>query len=184
MDYESKNLLCYTQDLTFNPKGNPVILVTTSKGYESGPENGPRKWEILSYTGKKWENYVVTTSDNNYDLGSVYIESGKRWRIIGPTEMGPQSFNTGGEVAMWISKDRGQNWKMEKQLTRNSPMNHNFVRRPVYANPAFYALWADGHGRKPSVSSIFFCNKDGVVYRLPREIAEGKKTIVPVVLVP
>ena len=179
MDYESKKLLCYTQDLTFDPKGNPVILVTTSKGYESGPDNGPRKWEILSFKGKNWENHVVTTSDNNYDMGSVYIETKNRWRVTGPTEDGPQAYNPGGEIAMWISKDAGKSWRKEKQLTKNSPMNHTYVRRPVNAQDGFYALWADGHGRKPSESNIFFCNKKGDVFKLPREIKEGHHTILP-----
>jgi hypothetical protein len=178
-DYESENLLCYTQDLTFDKKGNPVILITSSKGYESGPVNDPRKWEIFHYTGRNWENHVVTTSDNNYDMGSVYIESEKHWRVIGPTETGAQAYNPGGEVAMWTSNDGGKSWQKEKQLTRNSPMNHTYVRRPVNTHPGFYALWADGHGRKPSESNIYFCNKKGDVFRLPPEIEEGRETIVP-----
>ncbi len=30
------------------------------------------------------------------------------WRIIGPTETGPQPFNPGGEIAMWTSRDQGR----------------------------------------------------------------------------
>jgi hypothetical protein len=178
-DFERDGLKCYTQDLNFDKHGNPVVMVTSSKGYESGPANGPRKWEIFHYTGKKWENHVVTTSGNNYDLGSVYIESSRQWRVIGPTEIGPQPYNTGGEVAMWVSRDAGKSWQKEKLLTQNSPMNHSYVRRPVNAQDGFYALWADGHGRKPSESNIYFCNKKGDVFNLPREIKEGQLTITP-----
>jgi hypothetical protein len=178
-DFESEGLKCYMKDLNFDRKGNPIIMVISSKGYESGPENGPRKWEIFHYTGMKWENHIVTSSDNNYDMGSIYVDSEKYWEIIGPTETGPQPYNPGGEVALWVSRDSGISWQKQKQLTRNSPMNHTYVRRPVHAQPGFYALWADGHGRKPSESNIYFCNKKGDVFKLPREIKEGRHTIVP-----
>jgi hypothetical protein len=37
----------------------------------------------------------------------------------------------------------------------------------VDAHPAFYALWADGHARQPSESRLYFCTREGEVYRLP-----------------
>jgi len=40
------------------------------------------------------------------------------------------------------------------------------------AHPDFYAIWADGHARKPSESSLYFCDKEGNVRVLPREMAE------------
>jgi hypothetical protein len=181
-DFESEGLKCYMKDLNLDRKGNPVIMVISSKGYESGPENGPRIWEIFHYKGMKWENHLVTSSDNNYDMGSIYVDSGKRWQIIGPTETGPQPYNPGGEVALWVSRDSGKSWQKQKQLTRNSPMNHTYVRRPVNAHPGFYALWADGHGRKPSESNICFCNKKGDVFKLPRKIKKGQSTIIPELL--
>ena len=33
--------------------------------------------------------------------------------------------------------------------------------------PGFYAFWADGHGRKPSVSRLYFCDKALNVYMMP-----------------
>jgi hypothetical protein len=178
-NYAEEKLLCYIKDINFDKKGNPVILVISSKGYESGPGNGPRKWEIFHYLGGRWENRNVTVSGNNYDMGSLYIESGKTWRIIGPTETGPQPYNPGGEVAVWVSIDSGHTWTKPVDLTQGSPMNHGFVRRPVCANPGFYAVWADGHGRKPSDSNLYFCNKSGIVYKLPQTIEAGRQTIVP-----
>ena len=68
------------------------------------------------------------------------------------------------------SKDEGATWKKVKQLTSNSPRNHTYARRPVNAHPGFYAIWADGHGRKPSQSSLYFCDKQGNVRLLPREM--------------
>jgi hypothetical protein len=75
-------------------------------------------------------------------------------------------------MAMWISKDYGLTWKKVKQLTTESPRNHTYARRPVNAHPDFYAIWADGHGRKPSSSSLYFCDKHGNVRVLPREMSE------------
>ena len=40
------------------------------------------------------------------------------------------------------------------------------------AHADFYALWADGHGRKTSESDLYFCNKEGDVWRLPREMKD------------
>ena len=38
------------------------------------------------------------------------------------------------------------------------------------AHPDFYALWADGHGREPSVSSLYFSDREGNVWRLPEHM--------------
>ena len=100
-------------------------------------------------------------------MGSLYIEAGGAWRIIGPTEIGPQPGNPGGEMAMWSSVDQGENWKIVRQLTRASPRNHTYARRPVDAHPGFYSFWADGHGRQPSKSNLCFCDKAGDIYLLP-----------------
>jgi hypothetical protein len=177
-DFRSEGLLCYLKDINYDKKGNPVILVVSSKGYESGPENNPRTWEVFNYDGK-WHNSKITTSDNNYDTGSLYIESDGTWRIIGPSEKGPQPFNPGGEIAIWVSKDRGGSWKKVKQITSNSPMNHNYVRRAVDVQPDFYGFWADGNGRKPSESNIYFCDKSGNVFTLPRHITEPMIRPIP-----
>jgi len=101
-------------------------------------------------------------------MGSLYIEADGSWRVIGPTQPGPQPYNPGGEVAMWVSRDRGASWRMARQLTQESPFNHTYVRRPVDAHRDFYALWADGHGRQPSPSSLYFCDIEGNVRVLPR----------------
>ena len=167
-DYEAEGLLQYMKDINYDADGHPVILHVTSKGWEPGPKNGPYTWRIAHWTGDEWLFHTVTTSDNNYDTGCIHIEDDGTWRIIGPTETGPQPYNPGGEMALWVSKDQGKTWNKARQLTRNSPYNHTYARRPVNAHPDFYALWADGHGRKPSESRIYFCDKEGErVMRLP-----------------
>lgn len=71
-------------------------------------------------------------------------------------------------MVMWTSSDEGATWKQAKQLTRGSTRNHTYARRPLHAHPAFYTLWADGNGRGPSESAIYFTDRDGTkVWRLP-----------------
>jgi len=174
-DYEKDGLLVYLKDICFDKANRPVILFITSRGFRSGPDDGPRTWTTARWTGTAWDIRPITTSGNNYDMGSLYIEADGVWRIIGPTEQGPQPFNPGGEMAMWTSDDQGVTWKKLRQLTSGSPFNHTFARRPVNAHDDFYAFWADGHGRQPSASSLYFCNKAGNVYRLPQLMTQDSE---------
>ncbi len=170
-DYEIEDLLVYLKDIAFDADGLPVILYLTSRGYASGPANDPRTWYTTRWTGTKWKTDQVTTSSNNYDYGSLYIEPDGTWRIIAAAIPGPQPYNTGGEVGMWTSTDEGTSWKLSRQLTSNSDKNHAYPRRPVDAKDDFYALWADGHGRRRSDSSLYFTDKEGTaVWRLPAEM--------------
>ena len=169
-DYEREGLLVYLKDIRFDERGRPVILFVTSRGYASGPENDPRTWQTARWTGQRWQIRPVTTSGNNYDMGPLYLEEDGTWRIIAPTEPGPQRYNPGGEVAMWVSEDQGATWQKVEQLTSNSLYNHTYVRRPVNAHPDFYAFWADGHGRQPSKSRLYFSTREGAVYRLPPQM--------------
>jgi len=170
-DYAAEGLKVYLKDIRFDRDGRPVVLVIVSKGYESGPENGPRTWELVQWTGSEWARHAVTESDSNYDMGSLYLEDDGTWRIIAPTETGPQPYNPGGEMAMWVSGDEGKTWSKTKQLTAGSERNHTYARPPVNAHPGFYALWADGNARRASKSCIYFCTQDGTVFRLPEEMS-------------
>jgi hypothetical protein len=173
-DYAADGLLVYIMDMGFDADGRPVILYLTSKGYEAGPKNAPRTWRTAHWTGKSWDIRPVTTSNCNYDMGSIYIEPDGVWRIIGPTGMGPQQYNPGGEVAVWTSRDRGRTWEKTCQVTSGSPYNHSYVRKPVNAHPDFYGFWADGHGRELSPSRLYFCDKTGEkAYRLPETMKEN-----------
>jgi len=167
-DYESENLRIYLKDMNFDSEGRPVILFLTSPGAASGPRNDPRIWAVAHWSGKRWEAHEVTRSDNNYDTGCLHVEEDGTWRIIGPTEPGPQRYNAGGEMAVWTSIDKGMNWNMERQITRNSLYNHTYGRRPLNAHPEFYTLWVDGHAREFSPSRLYFCDQSGKqVQRLP-----------------
>ncbi|MBN7813485.1 BNR-4 repeat-containing protein [Algoriphagus sp. H41] len=168
-DYSSMGRLVYINDLAFDQAGRPVILYVTSKGYEAGPANGPRTWNTARFTGSDWEILPVTDSDNNYDMGSLYMAPNGEWRIVGPTSPGPQAYNTGGEMVLWISKNQGKTWK-SKPMTSNSEFNHSYARRPVQVHDEFYAFWADGNGREKSFSRLYFSDKKGNVYLLPTQM--------------
>lgn len=167
-DYQAEKLLVYIKTVQFDAQGRPVILYLTSRGYASGPKNDPRQWWTARWTGRAWEIRPFTRSDHNYDFGSLYIEKDGTWRVIAPTDAGPQPYCTGGEMVMWTSPDQGGHWKRVRQLTRNSRFNHTYARKPVNAHPQFYALWADGDAKKPSESSLYFTDQKGThVWRLP-----------------
>ena len=167
-EYESKGRNVYMKDIQFDSKGNPIILVVTSKGYEAGPANGPREWMLYHWNGSSWDALNTgIKSGNNYDTGSVYLENDSVWRVIGPTRLGPQPYNPGGEISMWMTEDAGKSWKEVRKMTDGSERNQTYVRAPINAHSDFYGFWADGHGRKPSKSSLYFCNKAGDVFRLP-----------------
>jgi hypothetical protein len=159
-DYAKEGKLVYLNDLNFDKEGNPIILAVISNDFRPGPKGDPREWTILHWKNGKWETHRVCNSTHDYDMGSLYIEN-NRWRIIGPTEAGPQKYGAGGEMAMWESSDEGNTWKKIRVLTHNSIRNHSYSRRPLNANPDFYAFWADGNADQLSESRIYFTNKKG-----------------------
>ena len=177
-DYDSEEHNVYICDVNYDKKGRPVILYITTKGPMPGPEDGPRTWHTAWWNGEKWEINDFAPAGNAYDMGSIYTEKNNLWRVIAPTAIGPQDYNTGGEMEMWVSKNHGRNWTKVKQLTGNSEYNHTYARRAVNAHPGFYAFWADGHGRQPSKSRLYFSDKKGNVFVLPETMkAETEKPL-------
>ncbi len=173
-DYQSEHRLVYLKDVRFDQQGHPLVLYLTSGGHEPGPSNDPRLWRITRWTGKAWETHDVTTSDHNYDCGPLYLEDDGTWRIIAPTEPGPQPYCTGGQMVMWTSADQGRTWQKGKQLTHDTRRNHSYARRPIAAQADFYALWADGDTHQPSSSSLYFTDRLGTqVWRLPTRMTSA-----------
>ena len=171
--YSEDQRLVYLNSITLDGEGNPVILVVTSSDYRPGPQGDPRTWEVLHHKDGKWNIHNVTTSTHNYDTGPIWIEADGTWRIVGPTERGPQRWGGGGEVAVWISRDQGESWTKVRDVTRNSARNQSYVRKVFNAEPdsPFAVLWADGHADKLSVSRLYFANRDGtIVRRLPYDM--------------
>ena len=172
-DYESEKKLVYINDLNFDSDGNPVILAIVSNDFKPGPQGDPREWTIINWKNNHWAFHKVCESTHNYDMGSLYVEN-DCWKIIGPTEPGPQRYGAGGEIAMWISKDEGTTWEKIRNLTQKSVRNNSYVRRPLDANEDFYSFWADGDADKFSESHLFFSNKAGdKVWQLPYDMEES-----------
>lgn len=169
-DYRSEKRLVYIHDLNLDRQGRPLILYTTSANHAAGPPGDPRWWTVAHWNGKEWQYTEVARANHNYTTGSIYVED-DLWRIIGPTEPGPQPFGCGGEVAVWTSRDEGKTWHKDRDATRGGSLNHTYVRRPLHAHPDFYAFWADGDTRKFSKSHLYFCNRSGDrVWRLPYDM--------------
>ncbi|MEX2234583.1 MAG: BNR-4 repeat-containing protein [Cyclobacteriaceae bacterium] len=179
IDYESRKKNVYLCDVDFDQNGNPVCLYVTSDGHEPGPQNGRREWRVISWNGKVWLDRKICESDHNYDMGSLFID-GNKWRIIAPTDSGPQVYGSGGEIVIWESVDSGENWKRLKQLTANSPRNHNYVRRVVNGKSPFMYFWADGDPNKFSPSYLYIGDSDGAVRQLPYAMQGAEATPVRV----
>jgi hypothetical protein len=172
-EYHAEGLLVYEKDLAFDKDGHPVIFYLLSKGYQSGPENAPYTWMTARWTGSEWVCNKVTDCDHNYDSGCLMIEKNGTWRIIGPSDPGPQKWATGGEMVMWTSKDQGLTWTRTATLTSGSKYNHSYSRRPINAKPDFYSFWADGDAFKRSESHLYFTDRAGdKVWVLPYKMTK------------
>jgi hypothetical protein len=180
-DYRAESLNVYLKDLAFTDSGQPVVLYLTSRGFNPGPQSGPFQWHTARWSGKAWEFRPFTTSDHNYDHGSLFIEPDGTWRVIAPTAPGPQPWGTGGDMVMWTSRDQGATWQIVKTLTHDSRYNHTYARKPVNAAPEFYTLWADGSPLEPTPSSLYFSTQDGRVFRLPARMtgATASPELIP-----
>ncbi len=166
MDYYKQKKNVYMKDMDFDSKGNPVVLYIRSNGYKPGPESAPYEWCVTFWDGKAWQTNVVTESDHNYDMGSLYIAK-DRWRIVGPTEQGAQAWGVGGELVIWQSSDQGATWQKKLDVTKHSKRTHSYVRRPLNFKAPFCFFWADGHSHDFSKSELYFGNFDGTIYKLP-----------------
>lgn len=167
-DYESQGKVVYPSKLLFDADGHPVILYITSFGASPSPKNDPREWKITRWTGQHWVTTRVTTSDHNYDMGSLYID-GDQWTLIAPALSGPQPYFTGGEVGVWSTDDPDREWwPLKRRVTRDSPFNHCYLRRPHNPVDPFFAMWADSDSSRSSLSRLYFTNSTGDrLYKLP-----------------
>ena len=181
-DYRAEGRSVYLKDLAFTPDGRPVILFLTAAGFMPGPEGAPREWWTAAWGGTTWDFRPLTASDHAYDHGSLHCDPGGTWRVVAPTDPGPFPGGAGGEMVLWTSRDEGHTWS-RRPLTAGSEFNHGYARTPLDADPALHALWADGSPLGKSASRLFFCTRDGRVFRLPDRV-EGDRAIPEEIVAP
>ncbi|MBR0175278.1 MAG: BNR-4 repeat-containing protein [Bacteroidales bacterium] len=169
-DYQSLGKNCYIKDVNFDEAGNPIILYLISDNHLTGPQGGAREWFTLSWNGSEWIQAKITESTHCYDSGSIWTDGG-RWTVLAPTKAGPQYWGAGGEVQRWVCSDHGRSWALDATLTHDSPLNHSYMRRPQKASDGFYAFWADGNPDQFSISHLYFCNREGKVFRMPYDMS-------------
>jgi hypothetical protein len=178
-DYAAEGRLVYTCDLNFDAAGQPILLYVVSRDYRPGPAGGDREWTVAHWKDGRWLFHTVTTSDHNYDMGSLHV-LGREWRIVAPTDTGPQKWGTGGDMVLWSSTDEGKTWQRTRAVTRNSEFNHAYARRPRHARDPFFTFWADGNPDKLSPSRLYFTDSTGEnVFRLPYTFPAGAATAAP-----
>lgn len=171
LDYEAVERLVYVKDLSFDGDGNPAVLYVSSGHHQPGPDGDPRTWQLTRWTGTEWVTSDITTSDHNYDSGSLYFD-GEEWVVYAPTGTGPQPYQTGGEMAIWRSTGLGQSWSRTVQVTAGSEYNHSYARRPLEQADPFFALWADGDPTEFTESRIYFGDSGGRYWALPTAMDE------------
>lgn len=166
-DLQAAGELAYLMDMAFDAQGRPVILHLLARTHVPGPDPGGKRWRILHWDGAAWVARSITASHSSYDCGCLHLD-GDVWRVIGPTEDGPRPYGPGGEVALWRSDDAGASWRLDRQLTKGSEVNHTYVRPVENSHPDVAALWSDGDTDRFSQSFLYICDRDGRnVRRLP-----------------
>ncbi len=173
-DYLARGQLVYLKELRYDTAGLPVIVYLTSRDYRPGVDGSKRMFHTARWDGSRWIIHDIAPADHNYDHGTLLIESAgndprqETWRFLAPLGPGPQPGQTGGEMWMLISHDRGRNWATAHRYADLSPFNHTYARPVLDAHHNFAVLWADGHANQPSASHPYFTNRDGSsVWRLP-----------------
>ena len=175
-DYQADSRLVYLKDITVDANGHPVILHITSDHHQPGPHTCQREWSIAQWDGAEWNLSVITRAWHNYDMGSLYVEPDRTWRLIAPISPGPQRHGTGGEMAMWLRPAKTKQWDHIRSITEESPRNHGYARRPLNAHPDFYAFWADGNPDQLTPSFLYFINKNGTgLWRLPYTMSKDSE---------
>jgi len=178
-DYLSSKWLIHMMGLNIDQFGYPTILHMMSISSATNAQSNAHIWNTARWIGRGWEFSGQIRSDNVDDTGCLHTDKDRSWRIIGPTDPGPQPFHAGGEVVMWRTEDQGRSW-YKTVLTQNSRFNHNFIRRPLNAPDDFNAFWCDGHAEKPSESRLYFCGKKGKVFMLPTKMTQNFEKPIPI----
>ena len=179
VNYSDAKKNIYLKDMVYDKNGNPICLYLVSNGHQPGPNSAPYIWKVTLWNGFEWLTYNITTSDHNYDMGSLWVDE-NFWRLVAPVGIPPQKWGVGGEIEIWSSIDKGHNWKKEKAITKNSDFNHSYVRKVVDGKAPFVFFWADGDPHEFSKSQLYFGDLKGNVFLLPYSMKDNFEKPEPI----
>jgi hypothetical protein len=165
-DLTSGDKRCYLKDLCFDASGNPVMLYLVGHSHEPGPGIS-RTMYIATRDGSTWAHDRFRSTDHNYDHAEMGFDANGNWRVIASILTGGQPYGTGGDIAEYLSPDKGENWFSRPMTVGTSNYNHTYPRKVVNCHPDFTTIWANGNARQPSNSYLFFADSNGKVYRMP-----------------
>lgn len=166
LDTRDDGRLVYLKDLMFDQNDRTVVLYMTSRSAWPGPEGGPHQWWFARHDPDgTWSHHHITDSDHCYDHGSLYRTPEGSWRLLTPSDPGPQRFATGGALGLWVSSDNGTTWHLEQHVASDDPDNHTYVRRPLHATDDFAWLWASGNSHKPGQTQLWYADASGQMAR-------------------
>ena len=180
-DYVADDLLVYLKDITVDGDNNPVVLYLVSPQSEAGPPERPRTLMTAHYRPDKgWATREVTTTDHNYDHGSIWVD-GHTWWVLAPTGAGAFPHYAGGTGELWKSNDGGASWAKERTLAAEPEAHQNYFRKVEGAKAPFAAIWSSGDPRARSEGTLqFLADREGPALVLPRELTAA--SVKPVAL--
>lgn len=164
-DYEKEGKIVYIMDMEYDDEANPVIIYNVSSNPFPDDNASSSSLMVSFYKNNEWNTRFITTSDHNYNMGTLKITD-QKWTIIAPTTPGPQKNAAGGELELWASYDKGYSWKQERRLTTNSINNHNYVKKVENTRNEFGYIWADGNAITPSDSRLYYTDGNGLTIQL------------------
>lgn len=177
LEFESRNELVFLKDVVIDADGRLHVLLLNAAAPGHPGDGRIRTWWLHTWDGLEHSATRVATSTHNFDMGSMFIRP-ERVDVIAPVIPGPCPQDAGGEVALLRSEISAQpEFRIERALTRDSSTNHTFVRRVERSGSDVIAFWADGDTRNRSPSSLYLCDDDGTVHKLPHRMDEPAEPV-------
>ncbi|MEM6391665.1 MAG: BNR-4 repeat-containing protein [Planctomycetota bacterium] len=172
LDGAAAGVLVYLKNVSFDGAGRPVVVYLTSGSAWPKEDSGPHRWRIARYDGADvgWSHHAICESDHNYDHGELLILSDDDWRLIIPSDPGPQRRATGGGMCLWRSADRGTTWQRDHRVVEPEGVNHTYARRVFEGSDDFAFLWASANAHDPGPVDLWFADREGKTRKMPRTV--------------
>ena len=168
LDARAAGELVYIKDVQFDQEGRPVLLYLTSHSAWPAVGDGRHVWWLARFNGQGWSHNRVTKSGHNYDHGSLLLVAEDDWRLLAPTDPGPQTPATGGTMVMHRSADGGKTWRRDRAVLTDPDRCHTYARRPLHAHRDLSWVWAAADAHHPGAVTLFAADAGGHTTELPR----------------